>query len=254
MTRDPSREPHEPWESLAAGHALNALEPEDEHAFLDHLRGCDRCKTDLEAYEGVGAAMAYAAPPAEPPAGLGRRIAEAAAGERPPLPAIPLFRERRRRPRATTSLLATAAALVLLVVLGAWNVVLRADGRTKTEAIARRDAALRCLSASGTAKARLTSQGTERAQACVGEGTAYVFVDRLAPNDTATNVYVLWWADASREMHAVAPFDVTKGSGLFALPLTVAPADVKAMAISLEQGRHAPATPSSPVAIGSVSP
>lgn len=250
MTRDPrGREPHEPWESLAAGHAFNALEPEDEHAFLDHLRGCDRCRDDLASYEGVGAAMAYAAPPAEPPADLGRRIAEAAARERAPFPAVPVLRERRRFP---TGLLATAAALVLLVALGGWNVVLRADGRTKTQAIARRDAALRCLSASGTAKARLTSQGTERAQACVGDGTAYVFVDRLAPNDTSTSVYVLWWADASQEMHAVAPFDVTKGSGLFALPLATPPSDVKAMAISLEQGRRAPATPSSPVAIGSV--
>ena len=35
---------HERFEELAAGHALGALEPEDEQAFLAHVPACARCE------------------------------------------------------------------------------------------------------------------------------------------------------------------------------------------------------------------
>lgn len=258
---------HAEWEALAAGHAFNALEPEDEHAFLQHLAGCDRCRRDLESYQGVGAGLAYGAEPDEPPAGLGRRILDAAAAERPatfpreaPVPLFGAPRERERgragrvwQPTFRLATVGTAAAFVLVLALTAWNVVLRAENVTTRSALARRTAALRCLTAADSARATLAAERDPRGTACVGGGRAYVFVDRLTPNDAASSVYVLWWQDQKEALHAVAPFDVPEsGSGLFELPITAAPADVRALAISLEPGRSMPPAPTQQIAFGAV--
>ena len=251
---------HSEWEALAAGHAFNALEPEDEVAFLGHLAGCDRCKRDLESYQGVGAGLAYAAEPAEPPADLGRRILDAAARERPASfpPAAPVRALRPRRegrvwqPTFRLATLATAAAVLVAFVLTAWNVTLRADNVAARAALTRRDAALRCLTAADSATATLAAENDRRGTACVGGGKAYVFVDGLQPNDP-DEVYVLWWQDATDGLHAVAPFDVAKGgSGLFELPIDAQPAAVRGLAISLEPGRVMPATPTQRIAYGAV--
>jgi len=38
---------HALYDQLAVGHALSALEPEDEQAFLAHLPGCAACERAL---------------------------------------------------------------------------------------------------------------------------------------------------------------------------------------------------------------
>jgi hypothetical protein len=252
---------HSEWEALAAGHAFNALEPEDEQAFLGHLAGCDLCRRELASYESVGAGLAHGVEPAAPPEDLGRRIMEAAAKERRPLPrgaVVPLFNAPRRKARVwqptfRLASLGTAAALVLVVALSAWNLTLRTDNATTRAALARRTAALRCLAAADSAQAQLGSDTAKRGTACVGGGKAYVFVDQLAPNDTASSIYVFWWQDAKESMHAVAGFDVPKaGTGLFELPMAVPPSDVRAVAISLEPGRGTPTVPTQQIAFGAV--
>lgn len=251
---------HSEWEALAAGHAFNALEPEDEQAFLAHLAGCDVCKRDLESFQGVGAGLAYAAEPAEPPADLGRRILDAAAAERPasfppsaPVRALRPPREGRVwQPTFRLATVGTAVAAVLVLALTGWNVLLRADNIAARAAVARRTAALRCLTAADSARATLESGTERRGTACVGGGKAYVFVDRLAPNDP-DEVYVLWWQDEAQALHAVAAFDVPEpGTALFELPTTAAPERVRGLAISLEQGRVMPAAPTRRIAYGAV--
>ncbi|HEX8002839.1 MAG TPA: anti-sigma factor [Mycobacteriales bacterium] len=252
---------HSEWEALAAGHAFNALEPEDEVAFLAHLAGCDRCRRDLEAYEGVGAGMAYAAEPAEPPADLGRRIMDAAMRERPPVP-VRARQGRRlapppRPPRQSVTTvrlrtLAGVAAVVFAFGLMVWNVSLRANTDAARAALGRRDAALRCLTAGDSAVATLAAEDDRRGTACVGGGKAYVFVDRLTPNGPGS-VYVLWWQDATEGLHAVERFDVaSSGTGVFELPARVDPKAVRGLAISLEPGRALPATPTQRIAYGAV--
>jgi hypothetical protein len=258
---------HAQWEELAAGHALNALEPEDEQAFLGHLRGCDRCRADLAALEGVTAQLAYAAEPAEPPADLGRRILDAAAAERPTVFAPADGRralrsagpKRARRPgrvwQPTFRLasLATAAAVVAVTALGAWNVLLRADSRTQSEALSRRTAALRCLAAPESAKFPLRSVNEPRGSACVSGDRAYLVVDRMAPNDRDSQIYVLWWMDRAHGLHAVEGFDVPgSGTGVYELPIGVAQSELRAMAISLENGRRVPSQPTRRIASGAV--
>ncbi len=58
------------FEELAAGHALHALEPEDEQLFRTHLSGCARCERALDEHAAALAQLAYAPDAAEPPPSL----------------------------------------------------------------------------------------------------------------------------------------------------------------------------------------
>jgi anti-sigma-K factor RskA len=69
---------HGLFEELAAGYALDALEPADEQRFLRHVRGCPPCAAALERYRDVATALAHTAPPGEPSALLASRIASMA--------------------------------------------------------------------------------------------------------------------------------------------------------------------------------
>lgn len=68
-----ARPPHDHFEELAVGHALSALEPEDEQEFLRHLRACALCERDLAVHRQTLAQLA-AADEAEPPASLWQGI------------------------------------------------------------------------------------------------------------------------------------------------------------------------------------
>lgn len=255
---------HAAWDELAAGYAVNALEPEDEHAFLDHLRGCDTCKRTLAELEQVTGQLAHAAEPAAPPPDLGRRILDAAAAERPARfgtePPVDLFgaprAPRKRAPRTwqptfRLASLATAAAVAAVLGLGVWNLTLRGDTRVQQAALERRDKALACL-ASPEAKTFVLTSGTgQRATSCLTGGRAYLVVDRLDRNDRASSVYVLWWMGHDDALHPVERFDVdAAGTAVYELPADVSPADVAAMAISLEPGRELPAQPTRRIAYG----
>src|SRR3954454_11551139 len=96
MTRDE----HARFEELAAGHALNALEPGDEEAFLAHLTGCAVCERALAEHVETAAHLAYAADPVPlADALLGRNRGEVKASGRamPTPPALSLDVERSRR-------------------------------------------------------------------------------------------------------------------------------------------------------------
>jgi anti-sigma-K factor RskA len=94
----PTRDEHEPFDELAVGWALHALEPEDETAFAAHLAGCRRCAQTVADTAEVMAGLATDLPAAEPSPALRDRLrAEverteqlpAAPEERPAEPARP---------------------------------------------------------------------------------------------------------------------------------------------------------------------
>jgi hypothetical protein len=247
---------HDRWEELAAGWALDALEPEDEHAFTEHVRHCERCRRDLAGFSDVAGHLAYAADAAEPPPELGARILAAAAAERPATfrdqpPAdlvVPRDRPTRQRSTFRVTSLAAAAAGVVLLALGAWNVQLRAGNVAQRDALDRRTAALGCLAEPGAPTFRMAGAGGRRGTVCLTGSEAYVVADRLAPNP-ANQVYVLWWMDANDTPHAVERFDVaSRRTAVLALPLPVRPEDVKRMTVSLEPGRTLPDAPTHPIA------
>ena len=101
--------------SLTAAYALDALDDEDERAFEEHLRGCDRCREELAELTEAAGALAYAVEPQLPPPDLRARIVEQARRERSNV--IP-FRPRRLPVIVTGSVAAVAAAVA--VALGLW--------------------------------------------------------------------------------------------------------------------------------------
>jgi anti-sigma-K factor RskA len=117
---------HSEYEELAAGYLLGALEPDDEHVFQRHLDGCPICAANVRELKAVVGALAYAAPPADPPDTLWaaiRRQIRPEAVRRGPLPA-PAPGASGRGPRLAPWL-AAAAAIVAVMVLSLWNLSLR---------------------------------------------------------------------------------------------------------------------------------
>ncbi|WP_448639928.1 anti-sigma factor domain-containing protein [Geodermatophilus sp. URMC 63] len=65
---------HEPFDELAVGWALHALEPEDEAVFGAHLPQCPRCARTVAETSEVMSALASDLPPAEPSPDLRDRL------------------------------------------------------------------------------------------------------------------------------------------------------------------------------------
>ena len=76
---------HRAFEGLAVGHALSALEPDEEQRFLAHLQTCARCERDVEEHRATMADLAYSVEDAEPPPSLleGIRAGMRTSGQHP---------------------------------------------------------------------------------------------------------------------------------------------------------------------------
>lgn len=98
---------------LVAGYALDALGEDERRTFEAHLASCAACGEELARLSAPVHALAYGAPPAEPPPALRGRVLAAARAERPNV--VPL------RPRwAYPALAAAVAASAAAVGLGLW--------------------------------------------------------------------------------------------------------------------------------------
>src|SRR3954454_22555935 len=212
MTRDE----HARFEELAAGHALNALEPGDEEAFLAHLAGCAVCERDLAEHLETAAHLAYAADPVPLPAALlGRIRAEVAATGRamPPAPAVSLDVERGRRGRPVLSrtALGAAAAAVLVLALLSWNVALQHDRSQTRQRADRLTSAVSVLERGDRLVPLADDSGRSVATAVMeGDRKMSLVVDGLPANDRSSSTYVLWQTSATGA-RAVGAFDVSGG-------------------------------------------
>jgi anti-sigma-K factor RskA len=112
---------HAEFEQLAAGYALGALEPDDEHAFAAHMDGCPACRQTVRERELVLLEVAHSVPPASPPRalrrGIRRRMGRIRGRRRPVL--------RRRVPPALARLGAVVLAAAVVFGLAFWNMTLR---------------------------------------------------------------------------------------------------------------------------------
>ena len=257
---------HALYEELAAGYALSALEPDEEHQFLRHLAACTRCELELAEHRAIASQLAYAVQDELPPASLLAGIragmglqAEVGSQHEPGGPAdglpanvIPL--RRRLRTARSGAWLAAAAAAVLVVSLGVSNLALRSDRDVAQDASVRLRAAVTQIVNSRTVQLRAPS-GEVRAVALISDERVSLVLDGMARNDETSSTYVLWRKTKYGAPTAVGVFDVrdNKVDVIRNLPLKNTEG-LTALAITLERGRVAPATASAPlVAVGQLS-
>jgi hypothetical protein len=259
---------HSPWDELAVGLALGALEPEDEQTFVAHLAGCPQCVQTISDIEAVAGQLAYAVPAEEPPPELlesiMREVRTSGRAVTPlrRMPDVARFRSRRaparpaRAARASgweSSWLTRAAVLLLVLSLAGWNYKLRAENTLKQKSLNNAAQVARLLTDPATKSVELTSAGKERAAVLVNGAEAYIVVDNFARNDSENTIYVLWAQNTgSTAMHGVEKFKVVH-DGATIIPVRHQLDDsgaITAFAVSKEAGSAIPATPNTPIVIG----
>jgi len=242
---------HEFYEELAVGHALSALEPEDEQLFLAHLPGCARCERDIAEHRETMGHLAYGVEAAEPPASLLSSIRKGVlhSDRESSFPApISLDAARRRRLvphdlRRTAVGTGIAAAAALVVGLAAMNTSLQHDNQQQAAWGQRLASTVRVLEDSGSKSVPLAGADRSVQAVAVLHGSAVsLVVDGLAPNDKRSSTYVLWEVSRFGDKRAVGTFDVSK-SGLDVvggLQLHSGPSAVQSLAVTREASRTAP--------------
>lgn len=248
---------HARYRELAAGHALYALEPEDEIVLLEHLPSCDACSRELVVHRDTLGQLAYASEPLEPPASLFGGIRSAVEAESPdafrapaPVQDLRSRRERadRRLPSRPQMLVAAAASIVIagLVALGAWNLTLQRENAQQDQwSEALRSAVSAIVDSPDRTEVQLPdASGEVVAVAVLHDDTVNLVVDGLEPNNTETSTYVLWGQANGGHEIALATFDVSQGVRAVpaaGLPVGLQPAP-DLLAVTLEEGRSAPAS------------
>lgn len=252
---------HTGFEELAVGHALSALEPAEEQAFLQHLASCAACERDVQEHRETLSLLALSADPVEPPpsvlegirAGMAAdaRTVPAPLPDRPaPVASIEQARSRRvaRQGRAA-QWVGAAAAAALVLSLGVWNLSLRSDRDASEQYGDRLAAAVRDLAEPDSTRVPLAAEdGDVVAVAVVRDAAVSLVVDGLEANSSGTT-YVLWAQDASGGVRPVGAFDVEQEQVdvVEDLPVEGGVESVTAYLVSNEPGDEAPPTPAGPV-------
>jgi anti-sigma-K factor RskA len=220
---------HSEFEELAAGYVLGALEPDDEHAFQQHLGGCPVCEANVRELEAVVGELAYAVPPLDPPdtlwAGIRREIRPEAA-RRTAIPAAPEppagagVRRLRLLPA-----LAAAAAILLVVVLSLWNLNLRDQNAVYRARVAALQRATELANDPGASLVTLQDQaGTTGAQATViassRQDRGVLLIENLPPLQR-NRVYELWGIPAGERAQKALVFVPLRRQGTQALQFEV---------------------------------
>jgi len=265
--------PHARFEELVVGHALSALEPEDEELLLRHLPGCAACSSDLALHRDTLGQLAHVADAGPPPPALWDGIrAEVEASGRPvsfaassPAPRasgsarVDELQRRRdlRRPalRRNAAWTSVAAAVAVVAGLGLWNLDLQRDRDAQGVLSDRLAQAVQEMEESPARTVPLAAaDGRVTAVAVVHADRLSLVVDGLAPNDAASSTYVLWGTSAGMPAQALAAFDVRDDrlDVVHDLPLPMsARAPLEQLLITHEAGRAVPASTSqTPLASG----
>jgi len=279
---------HGPFEELAAGYVLDALEPADEQRFLLHAEQCQECSRVLAGFREVAAALAdtlaRTAPRAEPRPELGERILAAVradldrgsqaapppAGPGRPGPedtaagppdraagpgdAAPPAGDAlppgvvRVRPAGRPWLRPAAAAAAVALIAGG-------GVWAGLAATAAHPPPSSCAHVRGCTEIALTAGATHgvAARVIVSSDTAYLLPGVMTANP-ADKIYVLWQITKSGRVLALGSFDVHAGAhgSIKVGALGASLSGTQYFGVSLEPGRTIPRKPSHVVALGHV--
>ena len=249
-------EEHRRFAELAVGHALAALEPEEEQQFLEHLATCAACARDVQEHRETVGLLAFGADPVDPPPAVLQGILAAlpppasTSQSDPEVTSLAAARARRSgRTRPAATWLAAAAVAAAVLSLGAWNLALRADRDAEQQYGDRLASVLRDLTEPSSRAVPLSApEGDVVAVAVVQDRDVSLVVDGLAPNESGTS-YVLWAQDASGAVSPVGAFDVDdpEVDVVGDLPVEQDLGQVTAFLVSNEPGDVAPPVPGGPV-------
>jgi len=215
---------HEHYRELVAGHALSALEPEDEQLLLAHLAACAPCSRELVGQHEALAHLAYAVEPVEPPAslfdGIRAQVLETDPGafDAPAVPAqtgpgladvIPLAARRRLGSRPARLVTAAASVSVAAIVgLGAWNIALHQDNVQQDQVSAQFEAALETIKAEPGQTVSLRGEGGEvNVVAVMHDGRMDLVTDGFDTNGRSDR-YVVWGQNGTDNPEALADFTI----------------------------------------------
>jgi anti-sigma-K factor RskA len=190
-----------------APYALDALDPQEEREFEEHLATCERCRVELAGLREATAALAYGAAGPEPPDALKLRILERAKAERPSN-VVPLARRRWSARIAAAAALAAAFALGV----GVWSTT-----RSSSDPLA---------SVLAKPGAKLVSMQDHGVVAVAPDGSAAVAV--TLPRAPAGKTYEAWVIRKG----AARPAGLFAGSAVFELQRSVPRGSV--VAVTLE--------------------
>ncbi|MGW0522427.1 anti-sigma factor domain-containing protein [Crossiella sp. NPDC003009] len=272
-----------PHEELATGWALHVLEPAEVAEFEAHLPGCARCRDVVAATQEIGAELGAAVPQEDPPphlrANLFARIdqepqvpahsgshsgviAEVSptVGERQPHDELSNRRDARKSVRpGNRRWLAVAAAVLAVVTIGGLGIRVLQLGAERDAEAARAAALTKAVQLVGDPNMRraligAASDGHPVAMMVAAGGRGAIVPMDLPANDQSRQIYVLWGLSSpGQPPRALGAFDV---AGPEIEPRTVSWGDnapqFTGYAVSLEDGRAAPASPTTVVGQGNL--
>ena len=233
----------EHWAELAAAHALNALDPDDEQLFLEHLSGCSTCAATFDEYALVAAQLGSLADAAPDDAPSWSKLRSTIVADEPS--PVTLLHDRRRRPHRRTVVRAlSAAAAVVAVAAGAglgWDLTRSSPAPSMALAA--------CQHQRGCSVIPLhTAKGASPADVVVNENRIAVAPLAL-PALSEGHTYVLWQLPRDGSPIPVVEFRDT-GRQTAATPLPADYGDTAAFAISIESTASRPTRPTHVLAVG----
>ena len=135
---------------LLPAYALGCLDREDDLHVAEHLAACRKCRGELEGYRSLVADLPFAVAESDPPPGLKEAILQRAHQAKGTVLAVPKVSWWQRLPWLRAAPAWSLVSLVLVLVLGASNLLLW--GRLSTVE-SRQQASLRTVQLQGTATA-----------------------------------------------------------------------------------------------------
>ena len=238
------REPaHERWDELAAGYALDALEPDEEAELMDHLEDCESCRAMLSEHELVAAQLAALADDAESAAPPWSAIRAGIVGPAPTgSDEIVVLADRRAARLRSPWVLGAVAAAFAIIAAVTTVVAVRSGPSATTQAVNA------CRAQTTCHVVELSRGSQQRAVALVRSGQV-----RLLPTDLSapggSRVYALWQLPRDGKPTLLAQ-PVSRASASSA-PLALPYDETAGFALSVEPAGPPATAPTTVVAIGS---
>jgi hypothetical protein len=234
--------PHEHWDELAAGFALDALEPAEEVELLTHLDECELCRDALRGHRLVAAQLAALADDDDLAPPSWAAIRTGIVGTQPSHDVVSIAAHRQARMRRPWLVGAIAASCV--IIAGVVTAVVVNTGGTSA-----REAAISSCRADAACHVVELNRGTsERAVVIVRNGSARLVPTSLA-SPSPNRVYALWQLPRTGKPTLLAQ-PVPRQSASSA-PLALPYGDTTGFALSLEPAGPKAGSPTDVVAIGS---